>query len=217
MKKLVLFDFDGVIADSFPLCVTVMKEICTVITVEEQRASFDGNVHDSFSKYMQQVHGPECHHDKDWFDAYLPHFDTVQPFPGIIDVLHQLSHTYLLIVVSSTVTSPIQGFLEKHHVGRYFSDVLGADVHEYKDEKIKMIFERYNAAPEDCVFITDTLGDMKEARKVGDGSIATSYGFQERPSLLKGEPFTIVDSPLEIPGAIENYFTSKNTPSAIMP
>lgn len=206
MKKFVLFDFDGVIADSFPLCVEVMKEICSEMTIEEQRASFDGNVHDGFAQLMKRVHGPECHHDRDWFNTYLPHFDRVQPFPNVLDAISALSHSYILIVVSSTITSPIQGFLEKHHIGRYFSEVLGADVHQYKDKKIQMIFERYGVNPEDCVFVTDTLGDMKEARSVGVGSIATSYGFQGRESLMRGEPFRIVDTAREIPDAVDGYF-----------
>jgi len=206
MKKFVLFDFDGVIADSFWPCAEAIKEICPLMTIQEQRDAFNGNVHEGFDVQMKKQHGPPCRHDKEWFETYMPHFEKVLPFDGIIDVIEKLSHEYILIVISSTISSPIQGFLEKFHIGRYFSEVLGADVHTHKDEKIKMVFTKYAAEPEDCVFVTDTLGDMNEAQKVGVGSISVSYGFQERSTLEKGKPFRIVDKAQEIPSAIQDYF-----------
>ena len=202
-----LFDFDGVIADSYKVAWETAQTLCKRITEEEYKMAFEGNVHERHDALMSRDHGPECRHDLDWFSVFTPMFeDKAQLFKGMREVVESLSHLYVLIVVSSTVTSPIQGFLEKHHLGRYFSEVMGADVHTSKREKIRMIFEKYKASASECVFITDTLGDMREARACGVGAIGVSWGFHSRETLEKGEPFRIVEHPSEIVSAISDYF-----------
>lgn len=209
-RPLVLFDFDGVIADSFSVAYGVMRHVCAHITEEEYRGSFEGNVNDYWERNVfDQSHGPECHHDIEWFSEFIPAFEkNAQMFAGMREVIESLSHQYTLIVISSTITSPIQAFLEKNHIGRYFSEVMGNDVHTHKDEKIRMVFEKYQAHASKCVFVTDSLGDMREATKVNVGSIGVSWGFHPRETLAKGAPFRIVEKAGELPLAVSDYFAS---------
>lgn len=206
-QRFVLFDFDGVIADSYAVAFETARTACAHITEEAYRHAFENNVYRMRERLMPSSHGAECQHDLDWFATYTPLFEErARPFPGMAEVIASLSHRYILIIISSTVTSPIQGFLEKHHIGRYFSEVMGADVHTSKVEKTRMVFERYQTTAGKCVFITDTLGDMREASECGVGSIGCSWGFQSHATLQRGEPFRIVDVPAELPAAIEYYF-----------
>lgn len=206
-RKFVLFDFDGVIADSYSIAWQTAQTMCTRVTEDEYKAAFEGNVHERHDEMMSADHGSACRHDLDWFNIFTPLFEEkAQLFRGMGEVIEELSHSHVLIIVSSTITSPIQGFLEKHHIGRYFSEVMGADVHTSKHEKIKMIFEKYATSASECVFITDTLGDMREAKKENVGAIAVSWGFHDRDTLSKGEPFKIVEKASEIPVAISEYF-----------
>ena len=69
-----------------------------------------------------------------------------------------------------------------------------------------MIFETYGIGADDCVFITDTLGDMREAKEHAVGTIGVSWGFHPHATLEKGIPFRIVDQPSELPDAIQEYF-----------
>ena len=210
MKKFALFDFDGVIADSFSVCMKTARAVCSHITEEEYRSAFEGNIYEKHSELLTRHHGPECHHDLDWFEIYTPMFETeAKIFPGVEEVITHLSHEYVLIVVSSSVHSPIQSLLEKHHLGRYFSEIMGHDVHPLKVEKIKMIFERYNTSADNCVFLTDTLGDMEEAKAAEVGAIGVSWGWHSRETLEKGNPFRIVEMPAEIPQAVSDYFAQK--------
>lgn len=207
-RKLVLFDFDGVIADSFAVAFSVAQRLCARFSEVSYRETFAHNVHDWHEKEITNtVHGPECNHDMDWFSEYVPLFEEkVRLFAGIAPIVEQLSKEYTLIVISSTITSPIQGFLEKNHLGRYFSDVMGADLHTKKTEKIKMVFEKYDTSADRCVFVTDSLGDLNEASEMSVGSIGTTWGWHSRETLLRGNPFRIVDTPAEITPAISDYF-----------
>ena len=215
-RKFVLFDFDGVIADSYAVGFETAKKICVHFTEEDFHSVFEGNAWERHGALMSRVHGPECQHDIDWFSVFTPAFEEhAKLFSGMREVIEKLSHSYVLIVVSSTLTSPIQGFLEKHHIGRYFSEVMGADVHTSKHEKIKMVFEKYGTLASECVFITDTLGDMREAKLSEVGAIGVSWGFHTEETLIKGEPFRIVETPQEIPPAIADYFAHSAAESNI--
>lgn len=205
-RQFVLFDFDGVIVDTWGIAFETAKTVFPSFDEESYRKMFEGNVHEAHDQ-MVESGARERATDVEWFDVYVPKFEKEAVlFPGMRETIETLSHEYVLIVVSSTITSPIQGFLEKHHIGRYFSEVMGADVHTSKHEKIKMIFEKYGTCAEECVFITDTLGDMREARKENVGSIGVSWGFHPRETLAKGEPFRIVEYPADIYAAVSGYF-----------
>lgn len=201
-----LFDFDGVIADSWEIAFETSRTVFPSFDEESYRRMFEGNVHESH-KEMVSNEERERATDIEWFDVYVPKFETrARLFPGMREVIESLSHEYILIIVSSTITSPIQGFLEKHHIGRYFSEVMGADVHTNKHEKIKMIFEKYGTSASECVFITDTLGDMREAKLAGVSAIGVSWGFHPRETLAEDKPFRIVEQPTDIKPAIADYF-----------
>ncbi|MBI2611050.1 HAD family hydrolase [Candidatus Kaiserbacteria bacterium] len=207
-RHFVLFDFDGVIADSYSVGFETAQKLCPYFTENDFHSVFEGNAWERYEALMSRVHGPECCHDLDWFSIFTPAFEErAQLFPGMREVIEKLSHGYVLIIISSTITSPIQGFLEKHHIGRYFSEVMGADVHTGKREKVHMVFEKYGTAASECVFITDTLGDMREAKAAGVGAIGVSWGFHSRETLEKGEPFCVVEKLDEIPSAVSRYFT----------
>lgn len=208
-RKFVLFDFDGVIADSYSVGFETAKKLCPYFTEKDFHSVFEGNAWERHKALMSRVHGPECRHDLDWFEIFTPAFEEhAKLFPGIREVVEKLSHEYILVIISSTLTSPIQGFLEKHHIGRYFSEVMGADVHISKREKISMLFEKYQTSASECVFVTDTLGDMDEARAAGVDAIGVSWGFHPCETLAKGEPFRIVDNPTGVVSAVSDYFVA---------
>src|SRR3989344_4473285 len=180
-KQFILFDFDGVIANSFSVALKTAQTLCAHVTEEQYRESFDGNIYDTHPKMMPADHGPECHHDRNWFEIYIPMFETeAQLFPGMREVIAALAHEHILIVVSSSENSPIQGFLEKHHLGRYFSEIMGHDVNRHKAEKIRMLLEKYSTVPEECIFITDTLGDIHEATQMKVSSVGVTWGWHSR-------------------------------------
>jgi len=207
VKKFVLFDFDGVIANTWEVAFETARTVFPSFNEESYRGMFEGNVYEAHDALMAREHGPECRHDLEWFSIFTPMFEErAKLFDGMREVVEALSHVYVLVIVSSTVTSPIQGFLEKHHIGRYFSEVMGADVHTSKREKIGMVFEKYKTSARECVFITDTLGDMREAKLSGVGAVGVSWGFHSRETLAKGEPFKIVEEPADIVPAVSDYF-----------
>lgn len=204
-KPFILFDFDGVIADSFQPSFEVSKIICPSLTEDIYREGFEGNINDW--EKSENIHTEECRHDIDFFKEYIPRMKKeVQIVPGIREAITELEKKHTLIVISSTITSPIREFLEDHGLPNHFTQIMGNDVHKSKVEKIKMVFKNYNIGSDDCVFITDTLGDMREASCKNVGAIGVTWGFHDSKRLLLGKPFRLVEKPNDLLSAVSYYF-----------
>lgn len=201
-KKFVLFDFDGVIVDSFQAAMEVNALIYSDFTEDDYRKNFEGNVNDKNVPW-----GNRRKSDIDFFTEYAQRLPKQKIFDGMIEVIDSLGKKYNLAIISSTTTDLIQKYLEIHKLQQYFLEILGNDVHKSKTEKIKLVFEKYKTNAKNCIFVTDTLGDIKEARVAGVESIAVSWGFNIRDTLKKGNPLAIVDKPGDIESLIEKYFT----------
>lgn len=203
-KPIILFDFDGVIVDSFATAFTASKMLHPDMTAEEYRTRFEGNINIDNGAHR---HTAACHHERDIFFEYTSRMkDEVTVVPGMADALSILNDHFRMIIISSMTSGPIADFLRIHNLDRYFMEIMGNDIHESKIEKINMAFAKHDAQARDCVFVTDTLGDFYEAARVGVGAIGVSWGYHERERLHREQFFRIVDQPVLLPQAIADYF-----------
>ena len=169
------------------------------------RRRFKGNINDS---YIDEKGRPATgEEDKEFFDIYIPAMMKFKIFPRMLNAIEKLSEKYRLIIISSTITGPIREYMEGHNATRYFTEIMGNDVHKSKVEKIKMVFDKYGVSADDCLFITDTLGDLLEAEKTGVEGIAVSWGFHDSETLQKGNPAALVNTPEELLAEIDRYFS----------
>lgn len=206
-RKLLLFDFDGVIFDSFDaMSPLVTKHWGT--TPEEQREVHNQNVF--------VMTGDETPEDIALEEARIAAFyaeadrvlpDTCVVFPGMREVLPQLAVDYRLFVVSSSLSSTITKVLEKCGLAECFSGIYGMENERSKVKKIHAILAAAAKHPRESLFITDTLGDVREARHAGVDAIAVTWGFHDKARVREGEPWDICDDPAELPNKIARYFT----------
>lgn len=201
-KKIVLFDFDGVLVDTLDIYHSISCEVNGDMDIEEYKTFFEGNIHDAVRKDGSKRIPHTFFHER--FMHYVQNVREVK-IPEILKaMLGELSKKYLLFIVSSTPNKTLEHLLEAEGVREYFTDIMGSGVHTSKVVKNKMVLEKYNVLPKDAVFITDTLGDIREARECDIDSIAVTWGFHERKTLEKGNPIVIVSDPRELFVEIDN-------------
>lgn len=201
-KKVLLIDFDGVIVDTFDVCMEVNGQVWPGESADDYRKHFEGNIYES----LNVDHDTVIDEEDSFFKLYIPKMLQLDPVPGMIDIIDKLREKYLLVIVSSSVDSPIEEYLTKHNIIGHFDKIFGVTVHKSKVAKMKMVFDEYRVGPEDCLFITDTLGDIREANKMKIASIGVTWGWHPRETLEKGSPVATVDTPEEIVGAVEKHF-----------
>ncbi len=204
MKQL-LFDFDGVIVDSFKISVDTAQHFEPTLTAETYRRMFDGNV---YTNFVNRQLSPEekAKFVRDWFAVYAPKLSTRQPVAGMPEVIKTLAQTHALTIISSGSTEGIKRFLLEHALDSYIQDVLGVEVNPSKTEKIQSVLDANDAPATDALFVTDTLGDIREAARIPVASIGVTWGFHAPEDLRKGNPLHIVKTTEELLETIERHF-----------
>ena len=185
----IIFDFDGVIHNTFDFHRGKIKEYFGVeLSADEYRDMHNGNFY---------AHGVAELKEADW-SGYSDFIRTDQTNLRIDAKMKEgllaLREHYALFIITSAVTRSVLDYLESNGLGGVFREVLGMDLHASKVDKFKMLFKKYALRSEDCLFVTDTLGDILEANEVGVKTIAVDFGFHGRETLKKGKPFKIVSS-----------------------
>lgn len=189
-KKIVLFDFDGVLIDTLGILFFINQEINQDLSIEEYKSFFKGNIYDATRK-----DGTFKKNHPDFDSLYkLKTREMMVPDP-LKFIIKELSNLYTLIIVSSTHSELIKNILEREKISEYFTEILGADVDRNKVIKINSVLTKYSVLSKDVVFITDTVGDIKEAEKCGVRSIAVTWGFHDKETLEKANPAIIIDNP----------------------
>ncbi len=193
MKHL-LFDFDGVIVDSFEVAYETMLHFQEKeVTRDQYRKLFYGNIYDASDPEIKIVD------IKEYFDLYEPKLLELSPVEGMTNVLKEANeHGHTISIVSSSMNKPIHLFLEKYNLSKYVGDVYGVDDEKSKVKKIHTALTRQSAQPNESIFVTDTLGDIREATEATIQSIGVSWGFHDKETLLQGNPFAVVESATEL-------------------
>lgn len=201
-----MFDFDGVLVDSLKIAYEgIRASSSNPPSLEEYKSYFNGNIYDKLEK-IEGVKLTTSKNDQ-VFKLYTPKLLKLDPVKGmreVIEYFHNNEHIKI-VIISSTINKPIEEWVNKNKLNSYFSKIYGADVHKSKIKKMRMALDEYDVKETDALFITDTLGDIREANKVGIPTIAVTWGFQHKDTLTKGSPRNIVDSPEELLKLVQNY------------
>ena len=202
-KKLVIFDFDGVLVNTSDVVFDLHKQMNPKTTREFFDSMHNGNFHEKFQKAIKEG----------LIDA-IPDFETKYPkiihdirtHDVISKLVEDLSKEYVLTIVSSTRSDMIIQKLEQEKIHEYFVDVWGHDVAKSKVVKIKKLLEKYSLETKDAIFITDTLGDINEGTECGVKSIGVTWGYHDRKTLEVGKPLAVVDTVSELENTISRFF-----------
>ena len=98
----------------------------------------------------------------------------------------------MLFIISSSSQRNIKELLSHENLNKYFDEILGPRASTSKTEKIQMILDEHDLEPKQCVLITDTLGDLKEAEEANINKIGVTWGFHKESTLEEGDPDIIV-------------------------
>ena len=197
MIKCVIFDFDGVIENTYEFHFSQSQKQITGLTREEHRRLFEGNIIEEKKKIQHRINDYDL----------KANFDDVRANEKIkieiCRVLFSLSERFMLGIISSSTEKSLQKYVQVNRLDGLFAFIYGSETHRSKEEKFKIAMEKFNLSTNELIFVTDTLGDILEANKLHIKSIAVDFGYHEAERLKKGNPFAIISHFQDLPQAIE--------------
>ncbi|MCK4635608.1 MAG: HAD family hydrolase [Candidatus Moranbacteria bacterium] len=190
--KAVIFDFDGVIADTFEFHRKHFKKYLNLsLSKKEYQNLHKGNVFDG--KDLNDKEKIISENLVKYFKFIEKDHHNVKSFKRINALLKMLNEKYNLFIITSSSKVNIINFLKRENVFDCFTEILGVEFDKSKVVKFNYILEKYKLEKDDVLFVTDTSGDVFEANKVGVKSIAVTWGFHDREILAESEPFAYAD------------------------
>jgi len=201
MKKLLLFDFDGVIVDSLELYEEMTRhcfeKIGKPITKnhEDFLNLFDDNFYEALRK--RGIGADEFNNAAGLIAPYAD-YSKVVSFKGLIPALMELNKDNILLIISSNSLYAIEFILSKINFNGSFDKILGADFMLSKIDKINYAVEQWEIPKDRTYFIGDTAGDIKEAKEAGVKAVAVTWGWHTKERLKEEFPDYLIDSPNEL-------------------
>jgi len=203
---LVIFDYDGVLADTLDDLIRFGQEACNQLGITHTVTQDDiSNLEVmSFATYGRACEVPE-HLIDEFVKISLNLFAEKESPPAIFDgmseVIQHFSSQHKLAIVTTNSSQNVNLFLTQHGLIDLFHAVYGVDTPGSKAHKISLARERFG---EESVFmIGDALSDVRAAKEAGVASIAVTWGHQSLKTLLRGEPNYVLNHPSELIQVIE--------------
>ena len=205
-RPLVVFDFDGTVADSFAESLAAYNRVAPRLRlrcvapaeVPELRRLGAGQLLGALGIPMWKLPRLMIAVRADLMD----HFDCVAPVPGIGPALRELAKTPLrLAIVTSNSKANVLAFLARHDLEVFGTVVAGTSVFG-KAARLRRLLKAAGTDADSSVYVGDTTPDVRAAREAGATAVAVTWGFTAREPLATESPDSLLESPAELPDAI---------------
>jgi len=209
MIKAIIFDYDGVIVDSFPKVHEVYQTICKKL----------GKPCPKDFKEFKKVYGyqaKECSKNLGFSESEREEANKIYSveilkknprlFEGIKEVIDELKKSYKLVLISSSPRAEVMSKLEKYDLAKNFdlifaSDKIGPMV---KNGAFIETFNKLNLKPSEVIMIGDRTIDYDHGIEVGLESskiIIVEYGWGYDENKVPKQKI-LVEKPLDLLKAI---------------
>ncbi|MEC9487950.1 MAG: HAD-IA family hydrolase [Halanaerobium sp.] len=189
--KGVIFDFDGTLMDSIPICLkafrhTFYKYLGQELSEEEILATFGPTEEGIFRKMIPDRWKEALNYYLQQYDK--AHLDYIKPFSGISLGLEELKEEGVqLAIVSGKGPESMKISLKYTGLDKYFSPIMtGPSRGTNKPEAIRQVLEKWQAWPRSIIYVGDSPSDIIAARKAGVIPVAAAWSDTSKPCQFTG-------------------------------
>jgi phosphoglycolate phosphatase/pyrophosphatase PpaX len=205
MLKCIIFDFDGTLANSLPLCIEAFRRAAAPFL---ERSLTDAEITGAFGpseegtiRILVPDHAERCLDDfLKWYRQLHP-LMCPQPFDGIRELLDELKDKKILLgIVTGKGEKSCEISLEFLQLREYFDAVeTGSPIRANKPECLKKMLHQFNLQPQETVYIGDAPSDIRVAREVSIPILSAAWAKTAEPEKLQAlQPDKIIFSVSEL-------------------
>lgn len=196
--KLVIFDFDGTLADSFPWAASVVNHYAERYRFKRIDPADHAELRNYDARRLMRHLGVRMWRvpgmARDVRKRMAQEIDKIPLFPGTSEMLQALADAgVLLAVVSSNSEENVRAVLGPENVARFAIFKCGASVFG-KAPKLKHVMKKCRVAPEECLLIGDEIRDAHAAQKTGMAFGAVAWGYTNPEALHALHPQEFFDT-----------------------
>ncbi len=198
-RQAIVFDFDGTLADSFP----VALEIFYTLTHREPLPREDltrlrGMTLRQVSKELRipmyripflLMRGRK---------AMLGRVTEIAMIPGMADVIRMLAKDFQLYIVSSNSRENIMSMLQQYNLTECFVDVEADIGLLKKTRRLRRFAKEHRLLPQETWYVGDEARDIEAAKHVGMPVVAVSWGYNNIHVLESHQPDALAFTPEEL-------------------
>ena len=212
--KVVLFDFDGTIADTYNAIARITNQLSSEFgykTLNHEELLLLKNLSSreivklseiSIFKIPFLVKRVRSELSKEIAD--------LDPIQGISSILFELKHRgYTLGIVTSNDKKNVEIFLRKNQLNSLFDYIYSSTSIFGKHRVINRAIKDRKLKKFDVMYVGDETRDIRSARRSRIGIAAVTWGFNSAEILQGYQPDYLVDKPSELLQAIELYHSHK--------
>ncbi len=193
MVKTIIFDFDGTLADSFPLVLKVQQKVARkfgykvifydpglrekrFVDILKEEGELRSNL--SLLRFLSRFQRA--------FDEVV---EEIRLFSGFQELLHELNvvRGFELGLLSTNIShhslEHIEHVLAKESVLQYFSFLRHASVFVGKKYALRGILKERNLSPKDVLYVGDEVDDFFSCRGVGISFVGVGWGVHSKAFL----------------------------------
>ncbi|EKQ69081.1 haloacid dehalogenase superfamily enzyme, subfamily IA [Leptolyngbyaceae cyanobacterium JSC-12] len=206
--KVIIFDFDGTIADSFEVVLKISNRLAAEFGYPKAQPEDISRLKNLSSREVirQSKVSPfklplllrrlRCELNQE--------IHRLKPIPGMKEALLMLKQQgNRLGIVTSNSCENVAAFLEVQELSDVF-DFIGSGLALFgKGRIIQRILKQHQLNPADVIYVGDETRDIEAARKIGIPVVAVSWGFNSRQALAAENPDFLIDHPEELLQVVE--------------
>jgi phosphoglycolate phosphatase len=208
--KVILFDFDGTIADTYQAIAKITNQLSTEFgykALDQEELILIKNISSreivkrseiSIFKLPFLVRRVRAELSKEIAE--------LQPIKGIAQVLLKLKKQgYILGIVTSNNKENVNIFLAKNQLDHLFSYIYSSTAIFGKHRVLNQVIREHNIVQSDIIYVGDETRDIRSARKSLISVVAVSWGFNAAEILQEHQPDYLVAEPSELLEAIAHW------------
>lgn len=211
--KTIILDFDGTIADTFPLLLELFNKYAKDFGYKK--------INKKESDRLRNKNAKEIFKELKISPLKLPflankirnelnkQIQIVKIFPGMKEVILKLKRkNFYLGILTSNSLDNVRKFLIVY--GLEVFNFVHSEMNAFgKAKALNNLLRQNKLSQEDVIYIGDEVRDIEACKKAGIKIIAVSWGVNKKGILQKYSPEYLVDKPIEISSTIDKITRSR--------
>ena len=202
MTKVIIFDFDGTLADTIDILLSITNRLSAEFGFKSATKEQIAQLSNLNSWQILQYSGISIfkfplliRRLKAELHSEVPH---IQLFPGIKEVLLELKKRgFQLGIITSNSRENVLGALERNGLQDTFTFIYSGSTFG-KHKVINKWLRIENIHTEKVVYVGDEIRDIDAAKKTGIKVIAVGWGFNSPQALAAQNPNFLIERPQEL-------------------